>query len=279
MNNGKTNITMIEFYDSHWYKVQVGKRTEFFASATTKLGVVAKPYLAQWRGDLGNREADLRLFEAQERGTRIHHAWYTLTTGGAVLYQPRLKPNYSRDQVDRLMKRYDGNIALVRYQDEMFQIYKLQRMLATLRPGIVSSEIAVYSLKHKDAGTIDNVFDIEEGEYYINGSRPLYLPKGRYVADLKTGASVQDEAWLQTACYANCYEEMDLGEIEGTLIIHTGSKNVRGIEGLSVQYHNSEELKDDTKAYRHAAALWERKNKDTQPKVFEFPKLITMEET
>ena len=137
-------IKLVEWFDSHFYKISYeleGKElTEYFASTTTKLGIVSKPFLAKWRGDIGNREADMRLFEAQERGVRIHHAWYTMTTGGAVVYQPSQRPNYNDHEISELMDKYAANVAIIRYQDEMYDLYKLSKWLEIVKPKILLSE-------------------------------------------------------------------------------------------------------------------------------------------
>lgn len=275
-------VKQVEWFDNRFYKIQYeveGKEqpvTEYFASTTTKLGIIAKPFLAQWRGDIGNREADMRVFESSERGVRIHNAWCVLTTGGVVLYQPFQHPNYSIEEVAKIQEENMGNVAVIRYQDEMYDIWKLKKWLGILKPKILYSEKIVYSIKHRDAGTMDNLMLIEEGKYPVNGKEPIFIPKGIYVVDLKTGNVVDDNAFLQTADYAACAEEMGLGEIKGTLILHTGAKTKTGIEGLATLYRSKEEMGQDYQDYRLAAALWERKNADMKPRVFEFPSYLTL---
>lgn len=270
-------IKLVEWFDDHFYKVTTeSDETIYIPSVTTKLGIIAKPFLARWRGDIGNREADYRLFEAQERGVRIHHGWYTLTTGGAVIYQPPRSQNYKPGEIEAIQNEYLGNVAVFQYQDEYYDVYKLSQWLELVKPNILASELNVYSLIELDAGTVDNVMEITEGEYLINGSKPLKLPGGRYVVDLKTGNQVDDNAFMQTAAYAKCLESMAMGDVVGTLIIHTGAKTKSAIEGLATLYRNKDQMEQDYQDYRLAAALWERKNADRKPKVFEFPAILTM---
>lgn len=276
-------VQMIEWFDSHFYKIKyqldgAADVVEYLPSVTTKLNIIAKPFLAQWRGDIGNREADMRVFESSERGVRIHHAWYTLTTGGVVLYQPFQHPNYTLEEIEQIKEANLGNVAIVKFQDEMYDVYKLSKWLKVVKPTILHSEKIVYSVNNRDAGTVDNIFGIEEGDYEINGKKPIHIPKGIYVVDLKSGKVVDDNAFMQTAVYAACAEEMGLGEINGTLILHTGSSMKTGIEGLATLYRSKEEMGKDYQDYRLAAALWERKNADMKPKVFEFPSLLTLKE-
>ena len=274
-------IKLVEWFNEHWYKIITETddkpETIYIPSVTTKLGIIAKPFLAKWRGDVGNREADLRVFEAQQKGIRTHHGWYTLTTGGKVAYQPFQRPNYTEQEMAGMLEETAGNLAVVRYQDEMYDLWKLQRWLEIVKPEIVGSEIITYSLENKDAGTADNLMRLNAGKYSINGSKPLELPEGLYVVDLKTGASVDESAFMQTACYANNIKEMGLGECVGTLILHTGAKTRSAIEGLSTLYRSKEQMAEDYQTYRLASALWERKNADAKPDLFEFPALLSYE--
>jgi hypothetical protein len=277
----ENEVKQVEWFDSRFYRVNVSEdkdspRYEYFASATTKLGVVAKPWLAHYRGDVGNREADLRMFEAGERGTRIHHAWNVLATMGAVLYNPWNRPNYTPQEITELTDKHLGNLAVVQYQDEMWDVLKLEAWVKAVKPKILMSEKAVYSIVHRDAGTLDNLMEITEGDYMVNGAKPLHLEGGIYVVDLKTG-TLDEDAFMQLACYANCVEEMNKEQkVIGTLILHTKSSNKKGVEGLATVCHNKSEADRDFADFRHASALWERKNADTKPKIFEFPTLITL---
>ncbi len=288
----KITVKMVEWFDQHWYKIQLmnGKlTTDWYASVTTKLGIVAKDFLPKWRGDIGNREADMRLFEAQERGTRIHHAWSVYCTGGTIVYNPWQHPNYTDEEIKELTEAASGNIAIVKYQDEMLALVKLQRLVDILKPKMISSERVVYSIKNRDAGTIDNDWEIAEGDYMIAGATPVHIVGGRYVVDLKSGNVVDDNAYCQTAAYLKCLEEMAEYEKEinpeapdpvkyaGTLILHTSAKTKKGIEGFAALLRTRDQVEQDYHTYRITAELWERKNEGASPRVFEFPSLIKMQ--
>lgn len=275
----EAKVKMVEWFDQHWYKLTVVNgttETRWIPSVTTKLGIVDKPFLPRWRGDIGNREADMRLFEAQERGTRIHHAWSVFCTGGAIVYNPWQHPNYTDEEIAAVMATHMGNVAVVKYQDEMLALIKLQKAVEILRPKMVYSERMVYSLAHNDAGTADNDWFIEEGDYAINGAKAVHIPAGRYIVDLKTGSMVSDEARYQTAAYLKCSEEMGDGPYAGTLILHTSAQTKKGIEGFAGLLRTRAEAEEDYRTYRIIAELWERKNEDAAPRVFEFPSLLTM---
>lgn len=272
----KEKAGTVEWFDDRWYKIErKNQPTDYYPSVTTKLGVVAKDFLAKWRGDIGNREADMRLFEAQERGKRIHSGWETLCKGGAVVFNPPMRPNFDEAQLAALSNEHTF-IEVVRHQEEMYQMTKLQRFLDEVRPGILGSEVMTYSDTYREAGTIDNVFQIEEGEYLVNGRTPLFLMGGVYIGDLKTGSMFDDNAYMQMAAYANAYEERTGVRPIGSLGIHTGAKTKTGIPGLAVYVRTREELDQDFKDFRSASAIWERKHKDDRPETFDLPTVLHM---
>ena len=80
------SVKVIEYFDQRFYKMSFLDPLDYFPSVTTKLGIIDKPFLARWRGDIGNREADYRVRDAQEKGSNIHNGWFVMTQGGAVVY-------------------------------------------------------------------------------------------------------------------------------------------------------------------------------------------------
>ena len=269
-------VKLVEYYNEHWYKVVKNEETNYYPSVTTKLGVVRKPFLEQWRGDLGNRECDMRVFEASQRGTRIHHAWYVLTTGGMVIYNHWRKPTYLAEEIEAFRDKYEGNIAVIQHQDEMVDVWKLQQFMGIVKPRIIASELVVYSDKNQEAGTIDNVFEIEQGSYPVNGREPLYLEGGIYIADLKTGNTFSEDAYLQMAAYASMYTEMYGKEVTGTLGLHTAGKNRKGIEGFTAYCRPKASVIEDYSEFRSVSEVWLSKNKNAQPRKFEFPSMLTL---
>ncbi len=272
-----TDPVLVEWFNEHWYKVVENEETIFIPSVTTKLGIVDKPNLARWRGDLGNREADLRMYDAGQRGKRIHFALQTLLTGGAVIYNPWNHPLYSTDALAKMEAEFEGNLMVLHTQDEMVQIVKLQRQLKLLDPKILSVEQTVYDLNNLDAGTIDHVYEIKEGDYEIAGRTPLYLKAGIYVGDLKTGNYIDDNVWMQLAAYTVMLELRNNITVQGALVTHTSAKTKTGIAGLTTLFRDRLTLiEKDYKDYRHASALWERDHKEDKPEQYEFPSLITL---
>jgi len=271
-------IALIEWFDDHFYKVIVDGKTRYIPSVTTKLGVIHKEALMKWYGDIGTREAELRKYDASQRGKRLHWARENLLTGGVVIYDPWQNPVYTEAQLADLKIQYNGKVVILRTQEEQFQIHKLQKQLKILKPKIVGVEVKVYDLENNDAGTVDGIYEIEEGDYLINGSKPLHLEAGLYVEDFKSGAYLDEMVWLQLAPYAVMCEAMFKKKIMGALITHTGANQIKGgVAGLATKYRDRETLfGKDYPAYRHAAALWEHKNKDREPETKEFPSFITL---
>lgn len=266
---------LVEWFDDHWYKVTREGVTHYLPSVTTKLGIIDKPFLAQWRGDIGNREADLRMHEAGQRGKRIHWAYETALLGGMVVYDPWQNPVYTEEGLAALKEQYQGNVAVIRTQDEMWQVYKLQKQFEALHPFILGVEEKVFDIENKDAGTIDNILYIDEGDYLVAGSKPIHLKEGVYINDLKTGKVVGENTWLQLAAYAYMYEKAHGVQVAGALITHTSANIKGGIQGLKTLVRVRETLLEkDYPDYRHASALWEREHADDRPDSFEFPATI-----
>ena len=279
--NKPIEVKMVSWFDDHFYKVvYAGPNgeaiTDYFPSVTTKLGAIAKPYLARWRGDVGNREADFRMKEGADKGTREHWGLQALVTGGVVLYQPKNKPSYTREEVEQLMKENDNKVVIFHEQDEMYDMTKIQRFCEIVNPEFLQSEFIVIDIENRDAGTTDAIWGIKAGSYLVNGSKPLVLPEGKYIVDLKSGSVVGDEALMQIASYAKMADKMEQGPIVGGLILHTQGKNRSGIEGLNVIYLTKEEIDEEYHDYRLISEIWTKKFGSMKPTVRDLPTLIQL---
>lgn len=94
-------IDRVSWYDDRFYKITTREQPEgltcfeapnglfhvYLPSTTTKHGIINKPFLAKWRGDIGNELADKKMHESQDRGTRIHYALEVLFNGGTVEFK------------------------------------------------------------------------------------------------------------------------------------------------------------------------------------------------
>lgn len=280
MGNEAVEVKQIDWFDDHFYKITYlneakNEVTDYLPSVTTKLGALAKPFLLQWYGDLGTREAKERMAEKGDRGSRCHWAWQALTTGGAVIYNPPRTPLYTKDEIDEIIEAHDKNYFIINNQDEMWQLMKLKAFLEEINPVQILSEHIVYDVEARVAGMADNFIWVEEGEYNIAGATPMKLEKGCYVFDLKTGTSVGKEAHMQISCYAYLAEKMGIAKIKGALIGHTSAKTKKGIEGFNTIHLNREQLKDNYSDYCDIAKVWERNFGSRKPKIRQIPGLIT----
>lgn len=271
-----SNVCLIEWFNAHYYKVTTEDgQVRFIPSVTTKLGVIDKPQLARWRGDLGNREADFRMYDAAQKGTRIHWAYATALSGGAVVFDPWQKPVYTEEGLAAL-RALHKEIAVLRTQEEMWAICKLAEQFKRLDPEVLAVEQTVFDLEQNDAGTIDNVLKIKGGDYYVSGPKPLRLSPGIYINDLKTGSFIGDDVWLQLAPYTIMYEKKHGVQCAGALVTHTGSTIKSGIPGLKTLFCSRELLDDYYKKYRRISDVWMDRHEGEAPETFQFPSLITL---
>jgi len=277
-NQSVQEVKLISFFDEHFYKIYFPNgKIDYFPSTTTKLSIIDKPGLRRWYASLGEREAKKRANDAADRGSRIHHAAQVMAMGGCVIYQPIQRPNYNSEELLNLKKKYH-DLYFLEHQDEMLDVWKIQKFFEKVNPLIIGTETIVYSVKNREAGTIDLVIKIKEN-CKIEGvnKEPFELEKGIWICDYKTG-NLYDEARMQLASYFEMFKEVSelRDQLKGALIIHTGSKSRIGIPGLNVIKLTPEELKIDYADYRHTAAIWERKNKLAMPKLFEFPSMLVL---
>lgn len=278
------DVRMIDWWDDHWYKIRYLdeakiEQEDYFASVTTKLGALAKPHLTRWYGDVGTREAQRIMHEAADRGTRIHWAWYFWTNGGAVVYQDRRNPAYSREEMDSIYKRYNNQVWTLEFQDEHYDFLKLVQMFYIFKPEIIESEKKVFHVEHQEAGTADNIMNLKEGEYEVAGAKPLTLPGGWYLGDLKTGKQIGKDAYMQVAAYVYCAESMGYNRFQGALIYHTSSTTKKGIEGLNVHHLVRTEIDDLYSDYRDISRVWERQFSGKKPIIRQLPCLVVREDS
>lgn len=240
-------VKRVDYFDDRFYRVSYkeGKKVvdTHLRSVTNILGSYPKHFLSRWRGEIGNERADQIMAEANRLGSFVHYAAEVLCRGGVVIYNPFDYPFYEEKEIKQLEKKYD-ELLIVRFQKEWLQIRRIYLLLKELKFNHVETEQQVFSLKHKFAGTLDLLMEIEEGSYYINGASPVELEYGLYLGDWKTGKGVSETYHMQMAAYLQAIIEMnpDLDQyIKGTLVFHTNSKARKSIQGLSTHYKNRAE--------------------------------------
>jgi len=250
---------MVNWFDQHYYRIG----SKFYPSVTTVLGASPKWYLGNWRGDVGNVEADRIMKEAQIHGSNVHGFLNHLLNGGSLIFNQETNEK--------------GHIN-VRDQFEFLHIYKVVQFLNIVKPKILMSEEIIWSDKYEFAGTMDLLMDVEEGEYPVNGAKPIFLDGGVYVADLKTGKSIGNEAFWQTSAYAEALKEHTGLQVTGTMILHTQSGNAKGIEGFGIKVRNSEEVSLDFENFLKVYEVWKIAPNPAKPKIFQMPQTLKLED-
>lgn len=275
-------IELTEWEDEHWYRVfdiATGEEIGFLPSVTTKLSIIDKPFLRRWYADLGWKEATARMHDAQERGSRVHHAIETLNNGGVVVYnKPAWKgaPKFTEAQIQEIADDHDQRIAVLQNQREQIQVDRYDQFLSITNAKLVYAEQKLFSLGLQAAGTSDIALNIPAGSYMIAGSKPVKLPAGIYICDIKTGSVGHDEHQFQIGAYAYMFEEMTGIRAVGGLILYTDVPTIKnGIPEFKAEHFNRGELDEGLHGYRMAAALWDWKNKDRGPKIKQFRNIIS----
>lgn len=254
---GIKDVKRVDYYDSRYYKIlyevtENRKRKlyeEHMPSVTEILGAYPKPFLARWRGDVGNERADQIITEALNLGSTIHNGAEVIAKGGCVIYNPLFQgtPLYTEKEIQKLEKLYK-QIFICRFQKEFLQLWRITQLFEMLKPTNIETEQTVYSIKHKYAGTLDLLWYIREGDYSIAGSTPLYLEEGLYVGDYKTGKGVDKTNKLQISAYIQAVlEGMPhlRKHLRGGMLIHPNNERIEnGIRGLKVTLVTMEEQEE-----------------------------------
>ena len=279
-------IQVLPWFDDRFYRVALADTDiRYLPSITTVLNASPKHHLAHWRGSVGNAEADRIMLLASERGTRIHHACQAVLNGGMAIHNPRYQPVYTDTQIKAMQKEYGSKLHIFDNQDDYYHVYKFVLWLREVNPICLGTELIVYDLDKGVAGSLDYLFFIKSGEYNISGAKPIWLREGFYVADLKTGKAVGDDAVLQVSKYSEAltgllneevysfkgteYDEML--SVDGGLVIHTNASTRTGIPGLSTKVIGQKEIGESCAYFdNHLLEVWKRTN-TMKPRVFDLP--------
>ncbi len=256
MENKKEEIEVISWFDDRFYKIDFDNLDpedkkkyakdkagiDYFKSSTTILGSAPKEWLAHWRGQVGNWEANRIMGEAQEKGSRVHEAISGLINGGQIIFNDPKVPKYDDEEIKELTK--DIPALIIKSQQEHLEIYRFAQFCEEVKPKFIATDFVVFSLVHEYAGTLDILAEIEGGKYSINGVKPLEIQKGRYIIDIKTGQEDDLNYPKQLASYMVGYEEREqsTGDIDGGILIYTNAKTKGKIEGLKTVIYTKEEL-------------------------------------
>jgi len=241
---------VIEYFDDRFYKMVVSEQTIYLPSSTTILNIVSKPWLATWRGDIGNELANFKSRKAMLKGSLIHDAIHQLWEGAELTA---------------------GSFE----QDEWVQIVRFKQWHGSLKPALAGNpEMTVYSLEQGYAGTLDFAIRIKAGKYNIGLAKEVELEEGIYIGDLKTGTVGDDKNYFrQLASYDYAYTALTEEQPVGAFILHTQAKSK---SGFKMVLRNREEINADFESFIHAKELWISENPAFNPKIMDLPVKISL---
>lgn len=143
-------------------------KDNLYPSVTTILGVIRKPFLEHWRGELGNIEADLQMHEAGGLGTTVHDLCEAVNKG--------LPWCADDERIKRMVEAYE----------DWFRKYIRE---------VLYVEKVVYNPVYGYAGRFDLV------AIFKRDRKPSLL-------DIKTGNSLWPEIPLQLAAYSEALNDV-----------------------------------------------------------------------
>lgn len=271
-------MKQIKWFDSRYYEVITDNGREYFPSVTTILSVTPKPFLANWRGNIGNEEAGALTAEAIERGNYVHSLIEHINNGGVIIYQDELEPAYRESDISNLRKY--RSVKVVESQNLYIQAVRYAQLIEILKPVKILSERNVFSIKHKYAGTLDILMFLNEGTYNLPAGK-VNLEGGWYVCDIKSGKTVSQDAYLQIAAYAEAVKEDKLffdelnanGDIAGGIIIHTNAQTKKLIPGLGVHISDAIEMRNNFNDFLKVYEVY-KLFPQSPPKTFDLPLMI-----
>ncbi len=255
-------ISKVDSSSGRFYSIPSTSEKIFYPSVTTILKTYFQSYLARWRGELGNQEADRLFIEAGEKGTLVHELFSDLVNGLTLHY----KTTYDNSIPNKII-----------HDDYIFvQLYKLQQFFEIVKPKIILNEAMLYSNKYKYAGTLDLLLKVEGGTFLINGRNPVTIKSGIYLADIKTANNIFPNYHWQTAAYAKATIERKLvRSITGTMILHTKSKVKNGIEGFSCIVRDKKQMQEDFKNFLKVKSIYDI-DAPQEPAVYQFPNSLNI---
>ena len=292
-------VNVVSWFDDRFYRVKTTKQTIskiqkrvqsicpkyeytvlddtiFVPSSTTILGSAPREYLARWRGQVGNWEADRIMNEAMSKGSRIHLAFAELLNGTIILLNNTKAPAYTKEQIDAIAQENKKGILVLSDQQEMLEVWRLKQFFDIVKPKVDALELTVYSEEYGYAGTLDHIWHIDAGEYDLGGKNKFKVEKtGFYILDLKTGGEDENNYPEQLASYMHAVEESDQYKIEGGIILYSNAKTKTGIEGFKVEQLTKDDLEYHFKGFIYQLNVWLKKANKT-PKVFDLPSLLRM---
>ncbi len=154
-------------------------------SVTQVLAVVNKPFLAMWRGRVGNTEADRVMRDAGDLGTRVHSAVEGHLKG-------QLAPELGETEAKCLK-------AFIEWQS-----------ISGFTPTVIEPEKGVESRLYQYSGTFDAIGTLGSGQLVI--------------CDWKTSSALDDLYGAQLAAYSAAWYETTGQEITSGIVVRLDKK-------------------------------------------------------
>ena len=231
------------------------------------MGSAPKEWLAQWRGQVGNWEANRVLQESKDKGSRIHIAINLSFNGYKIFYNDIKKPKYKLEEIEKLA---DGkNYLIIENQQDALEFYRFTQIFNLLKPVHIASEFNLYNLRLMYAGTGDLLWEMKEGEIK-NGRNVVRFENGIYLFDVKTGKEDALNYPKQISAYIEALKLMNNIDVRGGGIIYTNADTKTGIEGTKIVVYTKEELEKHFQQFLHILAIDQEYSSD-KPKVIELP--------
>jgi len=245
-------LKTIEWFDDRVYKVLLPpefdpKCWKFFWSVTTILGIIAKPWLALWYGNLGTERARYQSHKARDRGSLVHNT---------------IAEMISFDETG-LGAPVDGTQFR---QEDWLPVVRFAQWYNNFKPRIIVHDCPVVSYQHEYAGTLDIFLETEGGMKDCGGTKPAEVPEGFYPLDIKTGNESKDY-FLQTAMYGQAGIESGLDTPDGSMILYLDAENK---SGYKLVVRNKAEMAQDFQVALAAKTLFDARGQKL-PELFEMP--------
>ena len=222
--------------DGRYYQ----RNGEYYPSVTYVLSYYPKgKFFEDWLKKVGY-SADYIVKKASEEGTQVHEMIEAYLNGEELKFLEHGRPMYNPN-VWQMFLRF------VEWWEEY-------------NPTLIEAEVHLFSDKLKVAGTCDLVCE-------INGEL--------WVIDFKTSNHLQTTYDLQTAMYAQCFEECFGKKVDRTGILWLKSSK-RGPKKGKMQgkgwevYESSRTMEENLDIYRAVRTLFDLENPNHKPAFTEF---------
>jgi len=218
--------------DSRYYR----RNGEYYPSITYVLQYYPKgKYFEDWLKQVGF-SADHIVRKASEEGTQVHN----------------MIENYLNGKELTFLDEYDNP----RYNPDVWQMFiKFVDWWEEYKPTLIEAEVHLFSDKYKVAGTCDLVCE-------LNGEL--------WVIDFKTSNHLQTTYDLQTAVYAQCFEECFGKKVDRTGILWLKSSK-RGPAKGKMQgkgwemYESSRSKEENLDIFQTVKCLFDLENPNPTP--------------